>query len=144
MTVLCSEEAANIGRTVAQIVRGDGWREAKASAVLADAIAGWLGRDAVQIFSFYANDCASEVFARIGNFYMSGHGIETEDEITVNCCTRHRSRFSESRLGEYSLKTGESRFLWGTPLAQRASERLAAMFTEEVDPEIARVVLGVL
>ena len=32
----------------------------------------------------------------------------------------------------------------GSPLAQRAVDRLALVLTEEIDPEIARVVLGAL
>jgi len=36
--VLVSEEAAGIGRAVAQIVRGDGWQEAKSSAVMVEAV----------------------------------------------------------------------------------------------------------
>jgi hypothetical protein len=145
MAVLVSEEAANIGRTIAQIVRGDGWHEAKSSAVLVDAVASWLGRDAVQTLGFYANGTGPvEIVARIGKYYITGHGIESEEDLTVNCCERHRARFSQSRIDEYDLKTATARFTWGTPLAQRAADRLAAMFTEEVDPEIARVVLGVL
>ena len=53
--VLVSEEAAGIGRAVAQIVRGDGWREAKSSVVLVEAIMTWLGRDAVIPMGFYSN-----------------------------------------------------------------------------------------
>jgi hypothetical protein len=30
----------------------------------------------------------------------------------------------------------------GTPVAQRAADRLAVLLAEEMDPEIARVVLG--
>jgi hypothetical protein len=44
LAVLVSEEAAEIGRAVAQIVRGEGWHETKASAVLVDALVAWLGR----------------------------------------------------------------------------------------------------
>jgi hypothetical protein len=32
----------------------------------------------------------------------------------------------------------------GSPIAQRASDRLAAVLADEIDPEIARVVLGAL
>jgi hypothetical protein len=145
MAVLVSEEAASIGRTIAQIVRGDGWQEAKASAVLVDALATWLGRDAVDIVGFYANGTGPvEVVARIGKYYITGHGIECEGDLTANCCERHRARFSQSKIDTYDLQAANSRFTWGTPHAQRASDRLAELFTEEVDPEIARVVLGVL
>jgi hypothetical protein len=144
MAVLATEEAASIGRTIAQIVRGDGWIEAKASAVLVDAIAGWLGRDAVQPIGFYANGTGPvEVVARVGNYYITGHGIESESDVTVNCCERHRARFSQSRIDDYDLESGNPRFNWGTPLAQRAADRLAGLLQEEVDPEIARVVLGI-
>jgi len=114
MAVLVNEEAASIGRAVAQIVRGDGWLEAKASAVLVDAIAEWLGRDAVQMVGFYANGTGPvEVVARIGNYYITGHGIECEGDLTVNCCERHRARFSQSRVDDYDLKSGNARFNWG-------------------------------
>lgn len=144
MAVLVSEEAANIGRTIAQIIRGDGWREAKASAVLVAAIATWLGRDAVQTVGFYANGTGpTEVVAKIGDHYITGFGIENEADLTAKACERHRARFSQSRLDDYDLASVNSRFTWGTPLAQRAADRLAAMLADEVDPEIARVVLGV-
>ena len=144
MAVLVNEEAASIGRAIAQIVRGDGWIEAKASAVLVDAIAAWLGRDAVQTLGFYANGTGPvEVVAKIGNYYITGHGIESESDATVNACERNRARFSQSRIDEYDLKSGNSRFNWGTPLTQRAADRLAGLLNEEVDAEIARVVLGV-
>ena len=144
MAVLVNEEAASIGRAIAQIVRGDGWIEARASAVLVDAIAGWLGRDAVQTLGFYANGTGPvEVVAKIGNYYITGHGIESESDATVNACERHRARFSQSRIDDYDLKSGNSRFNWGTPLTQRAADRLSGLLNEEVDAEIARVVLGV-
>ena len=142
--VLVSEEAANIGRTIAQIVRGDGWHEAKASAELVDAIGAWLGRDAVQPMGFFANGTGPvEIVARVGKYYITGHGIENEDDLTVNCCERHRARFSQSRIEDYDPDSNNTRFTWGSPLAQRAAERLAGLLAEEVDAEIARVVLGV-
>jgi hypothetical protein len=144
MAVLATEEAASIGRAIAQIVRGDGWIEAKSSAVLVDAIAGWLGRDAVQTIGFFANGTGPvEVVAKVGNYYVTGHGIESESDLTVNCCERHRARFSQSRIDDYDLTAGNPRFNWGTPLAQRAADRLAGLLQDEVDPEIARVVLSI-
>ena len=143
--VLVSEEAANIGRTIAQIIRGDGWHEAKASAVLVDGIAGWLGRDAVTPLGFYANGTGPvEVVAKVGNYFITGHGIEIEDDLIKNGCERHRARFSQSRLEQLDLGQPNSRFTMGSPVAQRAADRLAVMLAEAVDPEIARVVLGVM
>ena len=143
--VLVNEEVAGIGRAVAQIVRGDGWHEAKASAVLTGAIVGWLGADAVTPLGFFANGTGPvEVVARVGRYYMTGHGVETEDDLTRNCCERHRARFSQSRLEELDLAMPNTRFTMGSPLAQRAADRLAAVLAEEIDPEIARVVLGAL
>lgn len=144
MAVLVSEEAANIGRVIAQIVRGDGWHEAKASAVLVDAIAGWLGHDAVTPMGFFANGTGPvEIIAKVGKYFLTGHGIEGEEDLTVNCCERHRARFSQSRLEDYDLGSNNARFTSGSPLAQRAADRLAVLLAEEVDPEIARVVLGI-
>ena len=143
MAALVTEEAAGIGRSVAQIVRGDGWLEAKASAVLVDAIAGWLGRDAVKAVGFFANGTGPvEIVAKVGNYYLTGHGIEFEDDLTVNCCERHRARFSQSRIEEWDMSTNTTRFAWGNPAAQKAADRLAVLLAEQVDPEIARVVLG--
>jgi hypothetical protein len=144
LAALVAEEAAGIGRSVAQIVRGDGWQEAKASAVLVDGIAGWLGRDAVKAMGFFANGTGPvEIVARVGNYYMTAHGIEGEEDLTVNCCERHRARFSQSRIEEWDTATNTTRFAWGSPAAQKAADRLAELLTEQVDPEIARVVLGV-
>ena len=141
--VLVNEEAAVIGRAVAQIVRGDGWHEAKASAVLVAALMSWLGPNAVRPIGFYANGTGPvEVIAKVGHVYITGHGIESEDDITVNCCERHRARFSQSRIEDLDLIQPNARFTMGSPLAQRATDRLAAILSEEIDPEIARVVLG--
>lgn len=143
MAALVTEEAAGIGRTVAQIVRGDGWLEAKASAVLVDAIAGWLGRDAVKAVGFFANGTGPvEIVAKVGNYFITGHGIELEDDLTVNCCERHRARFSQSRIEEWDMSANTARFSWGNPTAQKAADRMAVLLAEQVDPEIARVVLG--
>lgn len=145
LAVLVNEEVAGIGRAVAQIVRGDGWHEAKASAVLVAAVIGWLGADAVQPLGFYANGTGPvEVVAKVGKYYVTGHGIETEDDLTVNACQRHRARFSQSRLEDMDLGLPNTRFTMGSPLALRASDRLAALLADEIDPEIARVVLGAM
>ena len=145
LSVLVNEEVAGIGRAVAQIVRGDGWHEAKASAVLVAAVVGWLGQDAVHPLGFYANGTGPvEVVAKIGKYYITGHGIENEDDLTVNACQRHRARFSQSRLEDMDLGQPNTRFTMGSPLAQRAADRLAALLSEEIDPEIARVVLGAM
>ncbi len=143
LAVLVSDEAAEIGRSVAQIVRGDGWHEAKASAVLVEAIVTWLGRPAVQPVGFYANGTGPvEVVARVGHYFITGHGIENEQDLTINCCQRHRARFSQSRLNELDLAVPNTRFTMGNPLAERAAERLGALLGEAIDPEIAQVVLG--
>jgi hypothetical protein len=143
LAVLANEEVAGIGRAVAQIVRGDGWHEAKASAVLVAAIAGWLGTEVVRPMGFYANGTGPvEIAARVGDYFITGHGIENEEELTINCCQRHRARFSQSRLDDQDLSQPNARFTMGSPLAQRAADRLAAVLSEEIDPEIARVVLA--
>ena len=103
----------------------------------------WLGPDAVTPIGFYANGTGPvEVVARVGQYYITGHGIENEDDLTVNCCQRHRARFSQSRLEDLDLTVPNTRFTMGSPLAQRAAERLGVLLAEEIDPEIARVVLG--
>ena len=142
--VLVSEEAAGIGRAVAQIVRGDGWQEAKSSAVVVEAVIGWLGRDVVTPVGFFSNGAGPvEALAKVGSYYITGRGIDHEDDIIINCCERHRgARFSQSRTEEMDLSAPNSRFTMGSPLAQRAADRLAVLLAEELDPEIARVVLG--
>lgn len=143
-TVLVSEEAAGIGRAVAQIVRGDGWREAKSSAVMVEAVIGWLGRDVVTPVGFFSNGTGPvEALAKVGRYYITGRGIDHEDDLIINCCERHRgARFSQSRTEEMDLSAPNSRFAMGSPLAQRSAARLAVLLAEELDPEIARVVLG--
>jgi hypothetical protein len=141
--VLANEEAADIGRAAAQMVRGDGWKEARSSAILVAAIVRWLGPDVVYPIGFFANGTGPvEVLARVGNFYLTGHGIETQDNLIVTCCERHRgARFTQSRLEDMDLAQPNSRFTEG-PMAQRAADRLGDILAEEIDAEIARVVLG--
>jgi hypothetical protein len=142
--ILVSEEGAVIGRAVAQIVRGDGWQEAKSSAVMVEAVIGWLGRDVVTPIGFYSNGTGPvEALAKVGSYYITGRGIDHEDDLIIHCCERHRgARFSQSRTEEIDLSTPNSRFTMGSVLAQRASDRLAVLLAEELDPEIARMVLG--
>lgn len=144
LAVLVSEEAAGIGRAVAQIVRGDGWQEAKASAVVVEAVIGWLGRDVVTPVGFYSNGTGPvEALAKVGSYYITGRGMDNEDDIIINCCERHRgARFSQSRIEGLDLTAPNPRFTIGTPLAQRAADRLAVLLAEELDPEIARILLG--
>jgi hypothetical protein len=144
-SVLNNEEVAGIGRAVAQIVRGDGWREARSSAVLVAAIVRWLGPDAVYPVGFFANGTGPvEVLAKVGNYYLTAHGIETEDNMLVTCCERHRgARFTQSRLDDMDLSASNSRFTEG-PIAQQAADRLGEILAEEIDAEIARVILGVV
>jgi len=142
--VLVSEEGASIGRAVAQIVRGDGWQEAKSSAVMVEAVIGWLGRDVVTPVGFYSNGTGPvEALAKVGSYYITGRGVDNEDDLIIHCCERHRgARFSQSRTEEMDLSVPNSRFTMATPLAQRAADRLAVLLAEELDPEIARVILG--
>jgi hypothetical protein len=143
LAVLSNEEVAGIGRAVAQIVRGDGWHEAKASVVLIGSIVAWLGADAVKPLGFHGNGLGPvEVVAKVGKYYITGFGIENEDDLTVNACQRHRARFSQSRFEDMDLGLSNTRFTMGSPLAQRAADRVAAILSEEIDPEIALVVLG--
>ena len=128
---------------MAQIVRGDGWKEAKASAVLVAAIVRWLGPDAVYPVGFFANGTGPvEVLAKVGAYYLTGYGVETEDNLIVACCERHRgARFTQSRLDEMDLAESNPRFTEG-PMAQGAADRLGEVLAEAIDAEIARLVLG--
>ncbi len=142
--VLVNEEAATIGRAAASIVRGDGWHVAKASLVLVEALRLWLGADAVQPLGFFPDGAGpAEILGKVGKYYLTGHGIDVEEDVLVNCCQRHRARFSQSYFEEVDLTKQNPRMTMGTPLAQRAAERMAELFGEELDAEIARVILGV-
>jgi hypothetical protein len=143
--VLVSEEAATIGRAAAQIVRGDGWHEARASVVLVEALRLWLGADAVQPLGYFANGTGPvEILGKVGKFYFSGHGIDVEEDVAVNCSQRNRgARFSASYFEEVDISKPNPRMTMGTPLARQAAERMAELFAEELDAEIARVILGV-
>lgn len=144
--ILADEEAAGIGSAVAgwrSIVRGDWWKEAKASAVLVAAIVRWLGPDAVRPLAFYAKGSGPvEVVAQVGDNYITGHGIHNERDLMANCCHRHRAGADQSGLQDFDLTKPISRFTMGSSLAQRAADRLTVLLTEEIDPEIARIVLG--
>lgn len=141
--VLVSEEAATIGRAVAQIVRGNGWQEPKASLVLVEAARRWLGPDAVQPLGFFANGTGPvEIVGKVAGYYLTGHGIETEEDALIDCCQRHRARFSNSYFEEVGLDQPNPRLTMSTPLALRAVESMAALLSDAVDPEIARAVLG--
>jgi hypothetical protein len=143
--VLAGDEAGNIGRAIAQIATGDGWLEARSSAVLVDAIAAWLGRDAVATVAFVDGGIGPvELVARVGDHFITARDIQNEQDLTVSCCERHRARFSQAKVDAYDLATKNSRFSWGTPLSQKASNRLAEILRDGIDPEVARVVLGVL
>jgi hypothetical protein len=141
--VLISEEAAVIGRAVAQIANGDGWLETRSSAVLTDALCSWLGRETAATAAFFDDGIGPvEVLARVGGYFVTAREILNAQDMTITCCERHKVRFSQAKLDDYSLATNSSRFSWGTPLAQKASTRLAEILREGIDPEVARVVLS--
>ena len=142
LSVLSSEEVAGIGREVAQIADGNGWHEFKSSVVLVRAIVSWLGEPAVQPLGFHGNGIGPlEVVAKVGKYYITGFGIETDDDLTVNTCQRHRSRFSQSHFEPMNLGVTNARFTMDGAVAKRATARLAAILTEEIDPDIALAVL---
>ena len=143
-SVLVSEEAAGIGRAVAQIVRGDGWHEAKASAVLTEALVVWLGSEAVRPIGFFANGTGPvEIVAKVGHYFVTGHGIENEDDLTVNVLPAPPGQVqpvAPRGPGHLDPRTPVSR--WAVRWHSAPRDRLGALLAEEIDPEIARVVLG--
>jgi len=143
LAILASEEAAGIGRSVAEIPRGDGWQEAKASAVLAGAIIGWLSPEAVRTFAFSANGNGPlEVVAKVGRFFITGHGIESFDDLTDHCSQRYGADPGESHLDEFTMTEPNERFAMGGALARRATGRMAVLLGLELDREAVLVVLG--
>jgi hypothetical protein len=143
LAILASEEAARIGRSVAEIPRGDGWREAKASAVLAGAVIGWLSPDAVQTFGFFADENGPlEIVAKVGQFYITGHGIESYDDLTAHCSQRHGTDPGQSHLDEFSTTEPDVRFTMDGARARRATARMAALLGVELDREAVLAVLG--
>ncbi len=140
---LASEEGVRLARQAAHQVSGD-WSEPRASAVLADAVARWLGRDVVTSLGFYANGgVAVEVFPYIGEEYLTFQGFKNADDMMAWCCERHRARFSLSKFAEFDTKNPGPRVTWGDVKCEEAAAKLAALLADSIDQDIARIVLGV-
>ena len=144
LAILSSEEAGGIGRSVVEIPYGDGWRDARASAVLAGAVIGWLSPDAAQAFGFFADENGPlEIIARVGRFYITGHGIESYHNLTTHCSERHGTDPGQAHLDVFTITKPDTRFTMDGALARRASARMAALLGVELDREAVLAVLGV-
>jgi hypothetical protein len=136
-----SGDGVQIGRTAAREMWGDGWKEARSSYVLAEAVAGWLGKDAVQIQAFWNAQGQQHVVATVGEFAISGDGITTVDRALAELCRRYHSGPDVARLAPFDPETAGLRFTIGDVVAAQSISRLAAILTRSIDREVALVVL---
>ncbi len=142
--VLTSPEGIRLGRLASRLTMGDGWSEPRATGVLVEALARWLGRDAVTAMAFYANGGpAVEVFAVIGDHWLAWDGFKHADDMMAWCCEKHRARFSQSKFAEFDTKNPGNRMNWGDANCEKAAAGLAELLGATLDQDIARLVLGV-
>lgn len=142
--VLFCEEAVKLGRSAARLTAGGGWDEPRASAVLVDGVARWLGRDAVTAHAFYANGGpAVEVYALIGDHYLAFDRFRNAEDMMAWCCERFKARFSMSKFAELDRTNPGPRVVWDGSQSDRIATRIAEMLTEAIDQDVARLVIGV-
>ncbi len=142
--VLFCEEAVKLGRAAARLTSGNGWDEPRASAVLVDSVARWLGRDIVTAHAFYANGGpAVEIYALIGDQYLAYDRFRNAEDMMAWCCERFRARFSMSKFAEFDRANPGPRVVWGDALSDKIATRMAELLAEAVDQDVARLVLGV-
>lgn len=142
--VLNSEESIKLAKAAARLQSAEGWKEPRASAVLVEAVARWLGRDIVTAHAFYANGGpAVEVFALIGDLYLDHDRFRNAEDMMAWCCERHRARFSQSKFAEFDRANPGARIVWGDATSDKIATRVAELLSETVDQDVARLVLGV-
>ncbi len=139
--ILRAKEGVDLARQAAHQVTGD-WSEPRASGVLAEAIARWLGSDVTTQLAFYSSGDIVEVFAQIGDLFLTFQGFKNADDMMAWCCERHRARFSASRFAEFDHRNPGPRVMAGDAKCDDAAAQLSGMLADRIDPDVARVVLG--
>ncbi len=141
LAVLNSDDGMKTGRTTARQMWGNGWKEARASVVLAEAVARWLGRDRVSIQAFWNGDGPQHAVASIGRYAISGEGIATVDDIFKECCRRYRTAPKAARFEPLDAEASGLKFTMGDVVAEQSIARLTTMLTTTIDREVALMVL---
>jgi hypothetical protein len=141
LTVINSDDGMKIGRTTARQMWGNGWKEARSSVVLAEAVARWLGKDLVRILAFWNNDGQQHVVASIGEYAISGEGITTVDDIFKECCRRYHTAPKAAHFEPLDAEVSGLRFTMGDVVAEQSIARLTTMLTTTIDREVALMVL---
>jgi hypothetical protein len=144
LRVLASPAGVKIGRSIYRSRMGDGWSDPRTSAVLADAVARWLDPGAVQILGFYSDgDEPREVVAAVGDVYVSRAGFTSHDEAFLRCCETHGGGPGSSFFGEFMPFSAGRYVAWADEFSEQAIVQLADLLSEEVDPDVARMVLEI-
>ncbi len=141
--VLFCEEAVKLGRAAARLTAGNGWDEPRASAVLVEGVARWLGHDAVTAHGFFSNGGpAVEVYALIGDEYLAYDRFRNPEDMMAWCCERFKARFSMSKFALFDRQNPGPRLVWDGN-SERIATRMAELLTDAIDQDVARLVLGV-
>jgi hypothetical protein len=144
LRVLASPEAVKIGRSIYRARVGDGWSDPRTSAVLADAVARWLDPNCVKLLGFYNDgDEPRVVVAAIGNVVISRAGFSGIDDAFTRCCEAHGAGSGNPFFGEFMPFSSGRYVAWADEFSEQAIVRMADLLSDEVDPDVARLVLGI-
>ena len=141
MGALNSSEGAKLGRTAARQLWGNGWREPRASAVLSEAIARWLGSGHVTTVAFCQDNRPLLVVATVGSYGFTGDGISSADHVYNDCCKRFRVAPRSASFRMFDPNETGLQFTVNDAVAEQSITHLVALLNRALDPEVALVVL---
>ncbi len=139
--VLNSGDGSKVGRTAARQLWGNGWKEPRASAVLAEAVARWLGAGRVTVVAFYSDNGPLHVVATIGSYAVSGEGISSTEHFFNECCRRYRVAPGSASFRLFDANETWLQFTVNDAVAEQSITHLVALLNRSIDPEVALVVL---
>lgn len=141
MAVINSGDGTKIGRAAARQMWGNGWKEARASAVLAEAVRRWLGHDAVEVLAFCNDEGPLEVMATVGPYGISGEGIASAEHVFYDWCRRFHLSANDARFVPFDPSEATLQFTSGDAVAEQAIAHLSKLFERAIDPGVALMVL---
>jgi hypothetical protein len=140
-TLINSDDGMKIGRTAARQMWGNGWKEARSSVVLAEAVSRWLGPDHVEILAFWNDDGQQHAIAVVGQYALSDEGVTSVDHILLEFCRRYRTSSRAARLAPLDVEASGLNFTMGDSVAEQSIAHLTTLLTKAIDPSIAMMVL---
>jgi hypothetical protein len=96
------------------------------------------------MLGFYADgDEPREVVAAVGDVLVSHAGFASPDEAFMRCCENHGAEPGSAFFGEFMPFSAGQYVAWDDEFSEQAVVSMTDLLSEEVDSDVARMVLGI-